>query len=55
MAYITHLCALFAGVALGFFICCLFASRTRARDLREIDDEELLAQLTGDAKPDPDD
>ena len=51
MTYITHLCALFAGVALGFCICCLFASRTRSRDLREIDDEELMARLTGDDKP----
>jgi len=51
MALVTHLVALFAGVALGFLICCLFASRTRSRDLREIDDEELLARLTGDEKP----
>ena len=51
MIYATHLCALFAGVALGCFICCLVAARTRSRDLREIDDEELLAQLTGDDKP----
>ena len=50
MAYITHLCALFAGVALGFFICCLFASRTRSHNI-EIDDEELMARLTGDDKP----
>ena len=51
MLYFTHLVALFAGIALGFLICCLFASRTRSRDLREIDDEELLARLTGDDKP----
>ena len=54
MAYLTHICALFAGVALGFGICCLFASRLSSRSLDEIDDEELLARLTGDAKPDPD-
>ena len=55
MAYLTHLCALFTGVALGCGFCWLFASRLRARSLDVIDDEELLAQLTGDAKPAPDD
>jgi len=50
MALLTHLIALFAGVALGFLICCLFASRTRSHNL-EIDDEELLKQLTGDDEP----
>ena len=51
MAYLTHILALFAGVAMGFLICCLFASRLRSKNLDEIDDEELLAQLTGDDKP----
>ena len=51
MALLTHLIALFAGVALGFLICCLFASRTRSHNLDEIDDEELLKQLTGDDEP----
>ena len=51
MAYLTHILALFAGVAMGFLICCLFASRLRSKHLDEIDDEELLAQLTGDDKP----
>ena len=51
MAYLTHLCALFSGVALGFFLCCLFASRLRERSLDEVDDEELMARLTGDDKP----
>jgi len=50
MALLTHLIALFAGVALGFLICCLFASRTRSHNL-EIDDDELLKQLTGDDDP----
>ena len=40
MAYITHILALFAGVGLGFFGCCVFASRTRSRNLDEIDDDE---------------
>ena len=40
MAYLTHILALFAGVAMGFLICCLFASRTRSRNLDEIDDDE---------------
>ena len=44
----THLIALFAGFFLGFLCCALVASRTRSHNLDEIDDEELLKQLTGD-------
>ena len=46
----THLIALFAGFFLGFLCCALLASRTRSHNL-EIDDEELLKQLTGDDEP----
>ena len=47
----THLIALFAGFFLGFLCCALVASRTRSHNLDEIDDEELLKQLTGDDDP----
>jgi len=41
MVYITHILALFAGVALGFSMCCLFASRTRSREIEETGDDEV--------------
>ena len=46
----TQLIALFAGFFLGFLCCTLLASRTRSHNL-EIDDDELLKQLTGDDDP----
>ena len=46
----THLIALFFGFFIGFVCCALLASRTRSHNI-EIDDDELLKQLTEDDEP----
>jgi hypothetical protein len=49
MGYITHIIALFAGVCLGFVLCALLASRTRARDLESLTDDEMMEAIGKEA------
>ena len=49
MTYLTHMIALSAGVFLGFVLCALLASRTRARDLESLTDDEMMETIGKEA------
>lgn len=49
MTYLTHIVTLFLGVFLGFALCALLASRTRARDLESLTDDEMMETIGKEA------